>query len=84
MDASHIYWANLAPAAPGTINEAPLTGGTVTTLESGQAEPTEVAVDASHIYWASGGTINEAPLTGGTVTTLANAQGFPGGVAVGP
>ena len=57
----------------------------MTTLVSGQNEPTGVAVDSSHIYWAEqgvSGSIKEAPLTGGTVTTLASGQIFATGVAV--
>ena len=41
MDARHIYWAN---SGNGTINEAPLTGGPVTTLVTGQISPVGVAV----------------------------------------
>jgi hypothetical protein len=38
----HIYWAN--NDISGTINEAPLTGGPVTTLVTGQPSPVGVAV----------------------------------------
>lgn len=79
--AGHIYWAN---ANAGTINEAPLAGGTATTLVRGQDEPLGVAVDGSHIYWANefGGTIDRAPLAGGIATTLLTGQNAPWGVAV--
>ena len=50
VDGSHIYWANLEA---GTIDEAPLTGGTATTLVTGQDNPEGLAVDSSHIYWAN-------------------------------
>jgi hypothetical protein len=76
--AGHIYWAN---QFDGTIDEAPLTGGSATRLVTGQSAPFGVAVDASHIYWAnttfSGGTIAEAPLTGGSATTLVTGQRTP-------
>jgi len=64
----------------------PLTGGPVTTLFSGQAQPWGVAVDSGHIYWTNSGdgTIKEAPLTGGPVTTLVTGQPSPVGVAVSP
>ena len=42
MDSGHIYWAN--SDLGGTINEAPLTGGPVTTLVTGQDDPVGVAV----------------------------------------
>ncbi|MGA7420360.1 MAG: choice-of-anchor D domain-containing protein, partial [Acidimicrobiales bacterium] len=79
--AGHIYWAN---QGDGTIKEAPVSGGTATTLVSGQKNPFGVAVDANHIYWANqgDGTIDEAPLSGGTATTLVSGQNLVWGVAV--
>jgi hypothetical protein len=41
VDGGHVYWAN---SGTGTINEAPLTGGPVTTLVTGQPSPVGVAV----------------------------------------
>jgi hypothetical protein len=41
VDNSHIYWAD---QANGTIEEAPLAGGTATPLITGQNQPTGVAV----------------------------------------
>jgi hypothetical protein len=81
-----IYWANQVP--DGTINAAPLAGGTPTTLVTGQIFPAGVAVDASHIYWADTGktgfpgTIWEAPLTGSPAAIVATGQDNPAGVAV--
>ena len=81
-----IYWASQVPS--GTISAAPLTGGTPTTLVTGQIFPAGVAVDASHIYWADTGktgfpgTIWEAPLTGSPATIVATGQDNPAGVAV--
>jgi hypothetical protein len=42
VDSGHIYWAN--NDLTGTVNEAPLTGGPVTTLVTGQPSPVGVAV----------------------------------------
>jgi hypothetical protein len=81
-----IYWANQVP--DGTINAAPLAGGTPTTLVTGQIFPAGVAVDASHIYWADTGktgfpgTLWEAPLTGSPAAIVATGQDNPAGVAV--
>ena len=42
VDSGHLYWAN--NDISGTINEAPLAGGPVTTLATGQISPVGVAV----------------------------------------
>jgi hypothetical protein len=82
----HIYWAN--NDVDGTINRAPLAGGTPASLVALQDLPLGVAVDASYIYWANqgsgfgDGTINKAPIAGGPVTILATGQAKPSGVAV--
>jgi len=84
VDSGHVYWTN---SGDGTIKAAPLTGGPVTTLVTGQDNPEGLAVDSGHLYWANNdisGTINEAPLTGGPVTTLVTGQPSPVGVAVSP
>jgi hypothetical protein len=39
-----------------------LSTSTVRVLASGQVEPAEVAVDANHIYWATGDTSHVASL----------------------
>ena len=64
--------------------------GTPATLVPGQPSPAGVAVDASHIYWATGATpglqatIKEAPLTGSPLPTTLIGTGLvsPAGVAV--
>ena len=83
-----LYWTD---SGDGTIKEIPLTDtGTPTTLVTGQPSPAGVAVDASHIYWATGATpglqatIKEAPLTGSPLPTILIGTGLvsPAGVAV--
>jgi len=83
VDSSHIYWANYLG---GTINEAPLAGGTATTLVTGQSDPVGVAVYGGRLYWNNlgTGTIDEANLNGTGVTTLVTGQYDPGGLAVSP
>jgi hypothetical protein len=85
-----LYWTDQIGTASGTISVIPLTGvGTPTTLVTGQPSPAGVAVDASHIYWATAATriapamIAEAPLTGGRSTALVRTGlESPAGVAV--
>src|SRR5262249_38503405 len=55
----------------------PVNGGSVTTLATGLAEPTAIAVDGTNIYWieragGSGGSLKTIPISGGIPTTLAS------------
>ena len=84
----HVYWAD---SSGGTIKEGLFARGCVTrikTLVRGQAYPTSVAADGTHVYWTSDGSspnsgaVEEVPLSGGTVTTLATGQSHPLSVAV--
>jgi hypothetical protein len=43
------------PDQLGSINAVPLAGGTPASLVTGQLSPEGVAIDASHVYWASSG-----------------------------
>jgi hypothetical protein len=58
-----LYWTDQIGTGSGTVSVIPLTGvGTPTTLVTGQPSPAGVAVDASHIYWATAAT-RVAPAT---------------------
>jgi len=46
IDATDIYWA-----AYNKIGKAPLAGGAVTTVATGQMGATSIAVDAVNVYW---------------------------------
>jgi len=90
VDGRHIYWAQLIPNNPpwarpifGTIGRANLDGtGMIWNFITGATEPTAVAVDFGHVYWANyydcnyetdppsscaGGTIGRANLDGSEV-----------------
>lgn len=79
-------------APDGTVMSQPLSGGTPTTLASGQWGPGSIAIDASRIYWSAGdpskqwtdadGCICSMPLSGGAVTTLASGQKGIGQIVV--
>ena len=46
IDATNIYWA-----AYSTIGKAPIAGGSVTTIATGQKGALSIAVDATNVYW---------------------------------
>lgn len=53
------------------------------TVGSGLADPRNLAVDDSHVYWTTGdGKVQRVPKVGGAVETLASDQDSPGAVTV--
>jgi hypothetical protein len=73
----------------GSVGQVPVGGGPVTILATGQSGFSQLAIDATSVYWGSGpdgtlanGTIVKAPIGGGTLTTLATGQASPIGIAV--
>jgi len=85
VDSTHVYWGS----GDGTVKKVPISGGTVTTLASGQGAVPGLAVDGTHVYWVSfhsgywdDGTVKEVPISGGSVTTLASDQGRVSSLAV--
>ena len=81
-----IYWANASDHSPGAgaIWTANLDGTSPHAIATGQDDPAGVAVDASHLYWASAGdnAIVEAGLDGSSAHTIVTNQDEPFGVAV--
>ena len=71
-DASGVYWTNYTGV--GTINHAPLGGGSVTTLAVQQVAPSAIALDQANVYWANGvnpGAIMKVSKLGGPAIRLA-------------
>ena len=84
-DASHVYWADEGDltAGNGTISEANPDGTSPHAIVTGQTTPTGVAVDPSHLYWASNGdgTVNQANLDGSSPHAIVTGQNNLSGVA---
>ena len=95
VDAVNVYWLDVGPCsttcAPssGRVMSVPKTGGTPTTLASGQSTqglPDSLVVDDTSVYWIDSsnshedpfptGTLLRIPKAGGTVVTLASHLGM--------
>jgi hypothetical protein len=79
-DDSFVYWAD---DVAGTVAKVPAAGGTPVVIASGQATPTDVAIDTLYVYWVTqgatpgGGTVMQAPSAGGSAVVLASNQEAP-------
>ncbi len=82
-DGSNVYIATGgAGADAGGIDAVPLGGGSATGVATGPL-PTDVAVDASRVYWGgTDGTIDAAPKSGGSATAIGSASCLPSNLAV--
>jgi hypothetical protein len=72
VDATNVYWTTVS-----TVMQAPIAGGSATTLASGQ-QPQAVAVDATNVYFTSaliGAALVSIPIGGGTARTLSSTFG---------
>lgn len=77
-DRRYLYWTTQHDG----IRRAPLAGGDVTTLVSGESNPWNIVVDADNIYWVTlAGDVRKAPIDGGSAIVLASGASV-GGIAV--
>jgi hypothetical protein len=90
-DATYAYWTAsvAAPAggSSGSLDRAPLAGGTAETIATGQNSPSGIAIDSANAYFAAAasgspnGNVMKAPLDGGAPVVLAMG-GQPDSLAV--
>lgn len=76
-DSENLYWTNYG-CGNDTVVEAPLAGGTPTTLATGQSCALGIAVNATDVYWTQSGyssIVMADALPSGSPTQLAADQG---------
>ena len=78
VDSNYVYWTD--PFA-GTVERVAKTGGSVTTIASGQNSPLGIAVSGGNVYWTTAywttymdGSIVKVAASGGVPTTIAWGQ----------
>jgi hypothetical protein len=83
LDNTKLYWVENTR----NIESVPTAGGATTTLASFTYYPEGLAVDTSHVFWASssfsldGGFIESAPTSGGSPATIASGLSNPAAIA---
>jgi len=92
VDGNNVYWTNYdndgavggGETSMGSVLQAPVGGGSVTTLAMGLEDPYGIAVDSNNVYFTTyaGGRVKKVPIGGGTVVTLAQNLNNPCYIAV--
>lgn len=73
-DGKNVYWTE---KTTGKVRSVPVAGGTVVDVATGQLAPTQIAVDASGVYWVNQGTDAAASSTLVKKTLTAAAAAAP-------
>jgi len=83
VDDEYVYWSDTTPGVIQRLKRTDI-GSAVTpdTVASGENQPTDLAVDETHIYWLGYSTVRAAPKQGGTATDLAVSQYQPWEIAL--
>ncbi len=77
VDANNVYWTE--NSFNGQVMQAPVGGGTVTTLAALRDYPYAIAVDATTVYWQDDVANMAVPIGGGTAVTIAAIPSLGGG-----
>jgi hypothetical protein len=84
VNATTIYWVDQGSGTgTGAVMSAPLAGGTVTTVVSGESYPEFIALNSANLYWTTTLGIKSFPLGGG-ITTPIVSTGYPVELALTP
>jgi hypothetical protein len=77
-DGANVYWVDEwdSTNVTGDVIQAPLDGGPLLSLTSGQGRPRNVAVSGENVYFVNEYGIVRVPTGGGTATTLVSAPLF--------
>jgi hypothetical protein len=80
IDTTYAYWTDIAN---GSVMKVPLCGGQVTTLATGQAQPTAIHIQDPVLYWTDhpAGLVLREPAVGGPLSQVAD-EDYPLRIAV--
>jgi len=86
ISGSELFFTNFAADTDdGTVSKMAIDGSGLTVLASGLRHPTNIAVDATHVYWTrwvAGGSVMKVPRNGGAPVEIVGGQNHPYGIAV--